>query len=141
MRKADELSMTTAPGLDRDRRKSPGDAAAGREQRDVDALEGVFGQFLDYELLAAKRKPLACRALAGKRFQLADAKAALVHGGHELATHSAGHAGNGNNGIVGHFALLCSSMIPENRSGSHSGNKKAPDLCRRGFGSHMRVRT
>ena len=40
-----------AAGFRGDRREFLGDAAAGAEQRDVDALECIFGQFLDRDLL------------------------------------------------------------------------------------------
>ena len=52
-------------GLDRDRRVLLGNAAAGREQRDVDAVEGAVGEFLDHDLLPRKESVLpADRALA-----------------------------------------------------------------------------
>ena len=86
-------------GLHRERRELPGDAAAGREQRDVDALEGALGELLDHDPLAAEIDGLAGRAGARQRLQPADRKAAPVHGGDEFGADGAGHAGNGNNGI------------------------------------------
>jgi hypothetical protein len=65
------------------------------------------------------------RALANA-LSPADAKTALVHGGDELGTDGAGHAGNGNNGIVLHVAL--SSLFEH-----AAGNKKAPDLFEAGL--------
>ena len=61
-------------GLHRDRRELPRDAAAGREQRDVDAVEGVLVELLDDDLLAAEVERLAGRARARQRLQLADAE-------------------------------------------------------------------
>jgi hypothetical protein len=109
-------------GLHRDGRKLPGNATARREQRDIDAFERVFVKLFDHDFLAAEVDRLACRPRARQRFELADAKCALVHGGDEFGADSAGHAGNGNNGIVLHFGL-------------HQAIKKAPNLVRRGFGS------
>ena len=54
MRKAEELSTTTAPAFTAIGRELPGNAAAGRKQRDVDAGKGVLGEFLDHDPLAAE---------------------------------------------------------------------------------------
>ena len=110
--------------LDRNRRELAGNAAAGREQRDVDALEGALGEFLDHDLFAAERDGLAGGAGAGQRLELADRKTAAVHGGDEFGADSAGDADYRDDGIVTHFRF---SMFS-------AGNKKAPDLFRRGFG-------
>ena len=73
MRKAEQLSTTTAPAFTASRRIMLGDAAAGREQGDVHALEGIFGQFLDDELLAAERlrscRPSRAEASSFERIQ------------------------------------------------------------------------
>ena len=68
----------------------------------------------------------------------------------EFGTDCGGHAGDGNNGIVLHFALsswfehdlranafrVCREGKPVPTFPDHAaGNKKAPDLFRRGFGS------
>ena len=92
-------------GLGGDRRIFPGNAAAGGEQRDVDAVERIRSQFLNGDGLATKAKRLARRTGARQRFQPADREPALVHGGDEFGTDGAGHAGNGNNRIVLHFHL------------------------------------
>ena len=105
IRKADELSTTTAPAF----------TAIGANLREMPPpaensamstpSEGVLGQLLDDDLLAAEVDGLAGRARTRQRLQLADAKAAPVHGGDEFGADSAGHAGNGYNGIVTHFGL------------------------------------
>ena len=60
MRKAEELSTTTAPALTAIGANFLRDAAAGGEQRDVDALEGALGQLLDDDVLARGTTP-SCR--------------------------------------------------------------------------------
>ena len=112
-------------GLHCDWRVLSGNAAASRKQRDVDAMEGVRGQLLDKNPLAAEVDGLAGRAGARQRLELADAEIALVHGGDEFGADSAGYTDNGYNGIVRHFGL----------SSRFAGNKKAPVLFGRGFGS------
>src|SRR3982751_2995596 len=73
--------------------------------------------------MLSPRKPIVLPTeRARQRFQLADAKSPLVHGGDEFRTNRAGYTGDGNDGIVLHFW-------------SRSGNKKAPDL----FGLELRV--
>jgi hypothetical protein len=113
-------------GFGRDRRKSPGNATAGREQRDVDAVERALIQLLDHDGLPAEIDRLAGRAGARQRFQSPHRKTALVQGGDELGADGAGHAGNGDNGIilrrVVHLAL-------------HQAIKKPRTFGRRGFGS------
>ena len=74
MRKAEELSTTTAPAFTAIGANFLRDAAAGREQRDVDALEGLLGELLDHDPLAAEVDGLAGRARAGQRLELADAE-------------------------------------------------------------------
>ena len=128
MRNAEELSMTTAPALTASGRKLAGNAAARREQRDIDAVEGALGEFLDHDRLAAELNGLAGRAGAGQRLQSADGKAALVHGGDEFGADCAGDANYRYDGIVTHFALFMFDF------GSSQAIKKAPDLFRRGFG-------
>jgi len=91
-------------------------------------MERVRGQFLDQDPLAAEIDSLAGRTGARQRLELADAEIALVHGGDEFGADSAGYADNGYNGIVGHFGL-------SSRFEHAAGNKKAPVLFRRGFGS------
>jgi hypothetical protein len=92
-------------GLDRERCILLRDAAAGGEQGDVDALEGALGQLLDDDVLAAERYRLAGRAGACERLELADAKAALVHGGDEFGAYRTGDADNRDDGIVTHCVL------------------------------------
>ena len=105
IRKAEELSTTTAPALTAIGAILLRDAAAGGEQGDVDAFEGALGQLLDDDVLPAERHRLAGRAGAGQRLELADAKAALVHGGDEFGAHRTGDADNRDDGIVTHFVL------------------------------------
>ena len=100
MRKADELSITTAPAFTAIGANFLRNAAAGREQRDIDAVEGVLGQAPRSRSSRRESRRLAGRARARQRFELADREAALVQGGDEFGTDGAGHAGNGNNGIV-----------------------------------------
>ena len=57
-------------------------------------------------LCAAEVDGLAGRAGARQRLQLADRKGAPVHGGDEFGADGAGHADNGNNGIVTHGSVL-----------------------------------
>ena len=59
------------------------------------------------------------RALASA-LSLPTRKAALVHGGDEFGTDGAGHAGNGNNGIVLHFGLHQAIKKPRTFSGGAS---------------------
>ena len=102
MRKAEELSITTAPAL----------TAAGENFREMPPpaensamstpSNDVLGEFLDHDPLAAEIDGLAGRAGAGQRLELADGKAAPVHGGDEFGADRAGHAGNGDNGFVAH---------------------------------------
>src|SRR5207248_6687025 len=87
-------------------RELPGGAATCREQRDVDALERLFGELLDHDPLTAEVDGLAGRAGAGQRLELADRKGAPVYGGDEFGADSAGHAGNGYNGFVAHGSIL-----------------------------------
>jgi hypothetical protein len=93
-------------GLHRERREFAGNAAAGREQRDIDALEGALVKLFDDHLLAAKIDGLAGRACARQRLELTNRKGTSVHGGDEFGADGAGHADDGNNGIVRHFGLL-----------------------------------
>ena len=51
--------MTTAPGGHGCRRELLAALTAGREERDLYALEAVGGQFLDFELFAAEGHGLA----------------------------------------------------------------------------------
>src|SRR5207247_6892778 len=87
-------------------RELPGSASPGREQRDVDALERLFGELLDHDPLTAEVDGLAGRAGAGQRLELADGKGAPVHGGDEFGADSAGYTSNGNNGFVAHGSIL-----------------------------------
>ena len=114
-------------GLHRDRRELARDAAAGREQRDVDAVEGVLGRAPRSRSCSPRKSMVlpAERALASA-FSLPTRKFAPVHGGDEFGADGAGDADNGNDGIVVHVR----SPLVE-----YAGNKKAPDLFRRGFGS------
>ena len=106
MRNADELSTTTAPALTAIGRELAGDAAARREQGDVDAFERPLGQFLDDDLLAAKADGLSGGAGARQRLQPANREFALVHGGDEFSADGAGDADNGHGGIAVHVGLL-----------------------------------
>ena len=92
-------------GLDRGGRELPGDAATCREQRDIDAFKGMFGDLFDHDLLAAERNRLAGRPRARQRLQFADRETALVHGGDELGADRTGYADNRDDGIVTHLAL------------------------------------
>src|SRR5437899_820862 len=105
MRKAEELSITTA-SLDGRWREFSRGAATCREQRDVDALERLFGELLDHDPLTAEVDGLARRPGAGQRLELADGKGAPVHGGDEFGADSAGYTSNGNNGFVAHGSIL-----------------------------------
>ncbi len=117
MRKAEELSITTAPAL----------TAAGENFRDVpppaenSAMSTPSNDFSVSSSmtirLAAEFDGLAGRAGAGQRLELADGKTAPVHGGDEFGADCAGHAGDGNNGFVAHGSVLWLG---------DSGNKKSP---------------
>ena len=120
IRNAEELSMTTAPALTAIGGELPGNAAARREQRDIDAFERTLVEFLNHDFLAAEIDGLAGRARARQRLQFPDRKAALVHGGDEFGTDSTGHAGNGNHGIVLHFGLHQAIKKPRSFSGGAS---------------------
>jgi hypothetical protein len=125
IRKAEELSTTTAPAL----------TATGANLREMPppAENSAMStpskarsvSFLDHDRLAAEFDRLAGRAGAGQRLEPADGKAAPVHGGDEFGADCAGDADNGDDGIVIHLALRFVWVL---------GNKKAPDLFRRGFG-------
>ncbi len=126
MRKAEELSMTTAPAL----------TATGANFREMpppaenSAISTPAKEFsrelLDHDPLAAEVDGLAGRARARQRLELADAKCALVHGGDEFGADGAGHAGNGNNGIVLHFGLHQHAIKkPRTFSGGASGSDDA----------------
>jgi hypothetical protein len=114
--------MTTAPAFAAIGAYFLGGVAAGREQREVDTLEGVLGQFLYRDCLATKAELLARRARARQRFQPAHRELSLVKGSNEFGTDGTGHAGNGNDGIVRHFGL------PQ-------AIKKPRTFLRRSFGS------
>jgi hypothetical protein len=136
-------------GLYRRWREFSGCAAARRKQRDVDAFERALGELFDHDRLAAEVDGLAGRTRARQRLQFPNRKSAPVHGGDEFGAHRAGHAGDGDNGIVlhvGHSALVehepesgyrfCLATNAKRLRGGHAaGNKKAPDLFRRGFGT------
>ena len=68
-------------------------------------MEGVRGEFLDHDLLAAEVDGLAGRAGTRQRLELADAEVALVHGGDEFGADSAGYTDNGYNGIIRHVRI------------------------------------
>ena len=105
MRKAEELSTTTAPaftaiGANFLEMPLPAENSAistPLNERSVSSSMTIFSP--------RKSIGLAGRAGAGQRLQLADPETAPVHGGDEFGTDRAGHAGNGNNGIVLHFGL------------------------------------
>jgi hypothetical protein len=90
--------MTTAPAFAAIGAYFLGGVAAGREQREVDTLEGVLGQFLYRDCLATKAELLARRARARQRFQPAHRELSFVKGSNEFGTDGTGHAGNGNDG-------------------------------------------
>ncbi len=105
IRKAEELSITTAPALTAigaNFREMPPPAensamSTPSKERSVSSSITIF----------CPRKSMvlpAERALASA-LSLPNRKAALVHGGDEFGADGAGHADNGNNGIVLHFSL------------------------------------
>ena len=126
MRKAEELSITTAPAL----------TAAGENFREVplpaensamSTPSNDFSVSSSITILSPRKSMVlpAERALASA-LSLRTGKGAPVHGGDEFGADRAGHAGDGNNGFVAHGSVLCLH---------DAGNKKAPVLFRRGFGS------
>ncbi len=92
MRKAEELSTTMAPRRDRDGGVALRDAAARREERDVDALEALLGQLLHHQRPAVERQFAAHRAGGGEQPQLLHREAALGQAAQELDANGAGRA-------------------------------------------------
>ena len=88
-----------------DRRELARDAAAGGKQRDIDAIERIFAKFFDHDGFTTKADRFAGGPCAGQRLEPADRKSALVQGGNEFPTYSAGHAGNGNYRVSAHVRL------------------------------------
>ncbi len=78
------------------RRELERPVAAGRKERHVDAGEGVLGQLLNSDLLAAKGKFLAHRALRGEQAQFLDREIPPFQDIEHGAAHGTGGAGNGN---------------------------------------------
>ena len=108
-------------GLDRDGRELP--ARCRRPPRTARCRRLRTSRSVSSSItivLPAKFDGLARRARARQRLQLADRESALVHGGDEFGADSAGHAGNGNNGIVLHFALHQAIKKPRSFSGGAS---------------------
>ena len=111
IRKADELSTTTAPAF----------TAIGANFREMpppaenSAMSTPWKEFSVSSSITIcwPRKSMvlpAERALASA-FSLPTRKSALVHGGDEFGADGAGHAGNGHNGIVLHFGLHSFAIV------------------------------
>ena len=129
MRKAEELSTTTAPAF----------TAAGANFREMSppaensamsTPSKDFSVSSSITILSPRKSMVlpAERALASA-LSLPSGKSAPVHGGDEFGADRAGYADNGNNGLVAHGPILLvrASML--------RAIKKAPVLFRRGFGS------
>ena len=133
MRKADELSTTTAPAFTaigayfREMLPPAENSAMSTPSKECSVSSSIT------TLLAAEFDGLAGRAGAGQRLQPADAEIALVHGGDEFGADGAGDADNG------HDWDRCSRW--SSFGFESAGNKKAPVLFRRGFGELMRSLT
>ena len=120
IRKADELSMTTAPAL----------TAIGANflamplpaENSAMSTPSKESSVSSSTTIASPRKPSvlpAERALASA-LSLPTGNRALVHGGDEFGAYGAGHAGNCNNGIALHFRLHQAIKKPRTFSGGAS---------------------
>ena len=78
IRQADELSMTVAPRATAAGASSLRDVGAGREERDVDAVEGLGDGLADLEGPAVDRDGPAGRAPGGEQAQVTDRELPLV---------------------------------------------------------------
>src|SRR5229473_2762101 len=129
MRKADELSTTTAPaftamGVNFLEMPPPAENSA------ISTPSNEFSESSSITTFCPRKSIV----------EPADTKCALVHGGDEFGTDGAGHAGNGNNGIVLHFGLHQAIKKPRTFSGgasvqmmrSSSYARKSPE-ARQGF--------
>ena len=108
IRQADELSMTVAPAGDRRGRKVVRDAGAGREERDVDAVECLGDGLSDLERPAVDRDGPTGRSPGGEQAQVTDRELPLVEDLDHRPTDGAGgtddrdgqgvtvHEGNGS---------------------------------------------
>ncbi len=102
-RKALDLSITTAPAATAWGTNSWLTAAAGGEEREVDAGEGARGELADGAGRAPEGEPRAARALARQQAQLADREGALLEDGAHGAADDAGGADDGDGvGAVTH---------------------------------------
>ncbi len=132
MRKAEELSTTTAPDFTAMRgetssrcRCRPQNSAMSTPSKARSVSSSITTG------LPRKDDGLAGRAGARQRLQLADAEAALVHSGDEFGADGAGDADNRDDGIVTHFVLHSDLEL------DCEANKKPRTFIRRGFGWKM----
>ena len=96
MRKAEELSITTAPAALAWRHELAAARGAGAEEGDVDALEGGRGQLLDLVRLALELERLADRAGRGEQLQGSDGEVPSLEDAEDFYSDRAGGADDGD---------------------------------------------
>ena len=94
IRKADELSTTTAPASTAAGANSFAPPPTGAEQRDLDALETVLRQFLNRIFLTLEGDLLTLGAAAGKHLERAEREVTLFENTQEFLTDRTGHSCN-----------------------------------------------
>ena len=96
MRQKDELSTTTAPGVGEAPAPLLADRGAGREEREVEALDRLVGERLHSQVGVAEVDRAAGRALGGERHHLVGGERALAHHAEHGRPHGAGGAHHGD---------------------------------------------
>ena len=106
IRQADELSMTVAPRATAAGRELGRDVGAGREERDVDALERVGDRLADLERAAVDGHGPPGRSPGGEQPQLTDRELPFVEDLDHRPSDDAGGSDDGDGqGLTVHEGL------------------------------------